>query len=78
LVFLEGDILVAWPPAGGNFSILFCATFKYLGEKKERFALNKGFNSSSLLMDPVLNDGSVKMCGCISDISETSVLPSSK
>jgi len=48
------------------------------GQIKERFALNKGFNSSSVLMDPVFNDGTVKMWGCISDISEISVMPSSR
>lgn len=48
------------------------------GQIKERFALNKGFNSSSMLMDPVLNDGTVKMWGHISDISEISVSPSSR
>jgi hypothetical protein len=48
------------------------------GQIKQRFTLNKGFNSSSVLMEPVLNDGTAKKWGCISDISVISVLPSSR
>lgn len=48
------------------------------GQIKERFALNKWFNSSSVLMDSVLKESTEKMWGHISDILEISVSPSSK